>query len=148
MATIASYSICSLSLKTQNVVAGDPTRIVHPTRFSVGSSGSGFFQNGLSLKSSSSSFQVVKKSHSCVSIKVRAASGKTLYDFSVKVCIYLWVYIYHCLALVMESSSWSWKFVYIFMQDIDGKDVSLSKFKGKVALIVNVASKWYFLLTL
>lgn len=29
------------------------------------------------------------------------------------------------------------------MQDIDGKDVSLSKFKGKVLLIVNVASKWY-----
>ena len=30
-----------------------------------------------------------------------------------------------------------------FGQDIDGKDVSLSKFKGKVVLIVNVASKWY-----
>ena len=29
------------------------------------------------------------------------------------------------------------------MQDIDGKDVSLSKFKGKALLIVNVASKWY-----
>uniref|UniRef100_A0A7N2QYL4 Glutathione peroxidase n=1 Tax=Quercus lobata TaxID=97700 RepID=A0A7N2QYL4_QUELO len=27
------------------------------------------------------------------------------------------------------------------MQDIDGKDVSLSKFKGKVLLIFNVASK-------
>lgn len=31
------------------------------------------------------------------------------------------------------------------MQDIDGKDVSLGKFKGKVLLIVNVASKWYVL---
>lgn len=29
------------------------------------------------------------------------------------------------------------------MQDIDGKDVALSKFKGKALLIVNVASKWY-----
>ncbi|KAL5061191.1 hypothetical protein RYX36_032795 [Vicia faba] len=27
-------------------------------------------------------------------------------------------------------------------QDIDKKDVSLSKFKGKVLLIVNVASRW------
>lgn len=34
-----------------------------------------------------------------------------------------------------------WLFV---MQDIDGKDVSLSKYKGKVLLIVNVASKWFF----
>lgn len=32
------------------------------------------------------------------------------------------------------------------MQDIDRNDVSLDKFKGKVLLIVNVASKWYFLL--
>lgn len=29
------------------------------------------------------------------------------------------------------------------VQDIDKKDVSLSKYKGKVLLIVNVASKWY-----
>ena len=29
------------------------------------------------------------------------------------------------------------------MQDIDGNNVSPSKFKGKVLLIVNVASKWY-----
>ena len=29
------------------------------------------------------------------------------------------------------------------VQDIDGKDVSLNKFKGKVLLIVNVASRWY-----
>lgn len=30
------------------------------------------------------------------------------------------------------------------MQDIDGKDVALSKFKGRALLIVNVASQWYF----
>jgi len=33
------------------------------------------------------------------------------------------------------------------MQDIDGKDVPLSEFKGKVLLIVNVASRWYPLLS-
>lgn len=32
------------------------------------------------------------------------------------------------------------------VQDIDKKDVPLSKFKGKVLLIVNVASRWYVLL--
>lgn len=32
------------------------------------------------------------------------------------------------------------------MQDIDGKDVALRKFKGKALLIVNVASKWYSLI--
>ena len=36
--------------------------------------------------------------------------------------------------------AYAWR---LLMQDIDGKDVSLSKFKGKVLLIVNVASKWY-----
>lgn len=29
------------------------------------------------------------------------------------------------------------------MQDIEGNDVSLSQFTGKVLLIVNVASMWY-----
>ena len=31
----------------------------------------------------------------------------------------------------------------IFGQDIDKKDVALSKYKGKVLLVVNVASRWY-----
>lgn len=34
-------------------------------------------------------------------------------------------------------------YVRLLMQDIDQNNVSLSKFKGKVLLIVNVASKWY-----
>ena len=38
-----------------------------------------------------------------------------------------------CLCVVM--------FEYL-MQDIDGKDVPLNKFKGKILLIVNVASRW------
>lgn len=33
------------------------------------------------------------------------------------------------------------------MQDIDRKDVSLSKFKGNILLIVNHASQWYELCT-
>uniref|UniRef100_A0A453QYX8 Glutathione peroxidase n=1 Tax=Aegilops tauschii subsp. strangulata TaxID=200361 RepID=A0A453QYX8_AEGTS len=35
------------------------------------------------------------------------------------------------------------KSIYDFtVKDIDGKNVSLSKFKGKALLIVNVASQW------
>ena len=30
----------------------------------------------------------------------------------------------------------------LWKQDIDGNDVSLNKYKGKVMLIVNVASRW------
>ena len=33
--------------------------------------------------------------------------------------------------------------LHVVQQDIDGNDVSLSKYKGKVLLIVNVASRWY-----
>ncbi|KAL1809074.1 hypothetical protein ACET3Z_026064 [Daucus carota] len=106
MATISSCSIGSVSLNTKNIVARNPTQIV---QFSVGSSGSGFFQNGLTLKTSSCSQAVKKSESSVVSIKARAATGKSLYDFTAK--------------------------------DIDGKDVNLSKFKGKVALVVNVASR-------
>lgn len=32
------------------------------------------------------------------------------------------------------------------MQDAKGNDVDLSVYKGKVLLIINVASKWYFLI--
>lgn len=32
----------------------------------------------------------------------------------------------------------------IISQDIRGNDVSLSTYRGKVLLIVNVASKWYY----
>ncbi|KAK4349548.1 hypothetical protein RND71_032303 [Anisodus tanguticus] len=72
------------------------------------SSKSSFFQYGCTLptfKLSRSSL----KSRLMGTIYARAATEKTIYDFSVK--------------------------------DIDGKDVPLSTFKGKVLLIVNVASK-------
>ncbi|CAL2233532.1 unnamed protein product [Prunus armeniaca] len=74
---------------------------------SLGSSKSAIFQNGFSLKSPS--FNGVFFKARSLGVYARAATEKTLYDFSVK--------------------------------DIDGKDVPLSKFKGKVLLIVNVASK-------
>uniref|UniRef100_A0A5B7B1X4 Glutathione peroxidase n=1 Tax=Davidia involucrata TaxID=16924 RepID=A0A5B7B1X4_DAVIN len=75
---------------------------------SFGSSKSAFFQHGFSLQSSNVSGFFLK-SRSSGTVYARAATEKSIYDFTVK--------------------------------DIDGKDVSLSKFKGKVALIVNVASK-------
>ncbi|XP_027329222.1 phospholipid hydroperoxide glutathione peroxidase, chloroplastic-like [Abrus precatorius] len=70
------------------------------------SSKSTFFQTGFSLPSNLPSFLIKPKSFS---VNARAATDKTIYDFTVK--------------------------------DIEKKDVSLSKFKGKVLLIVNVASR-------
>jgi glutathione peroxidase len=44
--------------------------------------------------------------------------------------------------LLMETASAKGKSIYDFkMKDIDGNDVKLDKYKGKVALIVNTASK-------
>ena len=34
-------------------------------------------------------------------------------------------------------------FVFFCLEDAEGKSVNLSIYKGKVLLIVNVASKWY-----
>ncbi|XP_059658264.1 putative glutathione peroxidase 7, chloroplastic isoform X1 [Cornus florida] len=75
---------------------------------SYGSSKSSFFQPGFSFQASNISGFLLKYGSSGV-VYARAATEKTIYDFSVK--------------------------------DIDRKDVALSKFKGKVLLIVNVASK-------
>ncbi|XP_059289041.1 probable phospholipid hydroperoxide glutathione peroxidase [Lycium ferocissimum] len=72
------------------------------------SSKSSFFQYGFSLPTTKLSGSSLK-SKLMGTIYARAATEKTIYDFSVK--------------------------------DIDGKDVSLSTFKGKVLLIVNVASR-------
>ncbi|PRQ26874.1 putative phospholipid-hydroperoxide glutathione peroxidase [Rosa chinensis] len=80
---------------------------IPPIKSSLGSSKSSLFQHGFSLQSSYSNGRFFKSRHS--GVYARAATEKTLYDFTVK--------------------------------DIDGKDVPLSKFKGKVLLVVNVASK-------
>lgn len=75
---------------------------------SLGSSKSAFLRNGFSsLSSNKSGFPL--KSRSFATVYARAATEKTVHDFTVK--------------------------------DIDGNEVALSKFKGKVLLIVNVASK-------
>ncbi|KAL3360414.1 hypothetical protein AABB24_013702 [Solanum stoloniferum] len=73
------------------------------------SSKSSFFQNGLSLLTAKSFGSSLKSKNMGNTIYARAATEKTIYDFTVK--------------------------------DIDGKDVPLSTFKGKVLLIVNVASR-------
>ncbi|KAK7311054.1 hypothetical protein RJT34_08936 [Clitoria ternatea] len=75
---------------------------------SFASSKSTFFQPGFSLQTSSNFPRTLVKSTS-FSVHARAATEKTIYDFTVK--------------------------------DIDRKDVPLIKFKGKVLLIVNVASR-------
>ncbi|KAK4485839.1 hypothetical protein RD792_008486, partial [Penstemon davidsonii] len=79
-----------------------------PKRRSLASSKSAVFRDGFSILSPNlSGFSL--KSRSFATITARAATEKSLHDFTVK--------------------------------DIDGKDVSLSKFKGKALLIVNVASR-------
>ncbi|KAK4729118.1 hypothetical protein R3W88_022106 [Solanum pinnatisectum] len=72
------------------------------------SSKSSIFQNGVSLLTAKSWSSLKSKNMGSI-IYARAATEKTIYDFTVK--------------------------------DIDGKDVPLSTFKGKVLLIVNVASR-------
>ncbi|KAI3453999.1 hypothetical protein Pfo_010662 [Paulownia fortunei] len=77
-------------------------------RTSLGSSKSTFFRDGFSVLSQNlSGFSL--KSRSFAAVYARAATEKTIHEFTVK--------------------------------DIDQKDVSLSKFKGRVLLIVNVASR-------
>ncbi|PON68657.1 Glutathione peroxidase [Trema orientale] len=80
---------------------------VPSAKLSIGSSKSAFFRSGFFLQSSNFPGIFVKSRFS--GVYARAATDKTLYDFTVK--------------------------------DIDGKETPLSKFKGKVLLIVNVASK-------
>ncbi|XP_009803157.1 putative phospholipid hydroperoxide glutathione peroxidase [Nicotiana tabacum] len=74
----------------------------------LSSTKSSFLQYGFSLPISNFSGSSLK-SKVMGTISARAATEKTIHDFTVK--------------------------------DIDGKDVPLSKFKGKVLLIVNVASR-------
>ncbi|CAL0299433.1 unnamed protein product [Lupinus luteus] len=77
---------------------------------SFGSSNSVFFQHhGFSQQTTSSNLPRFLIKPKSFSLHARAATEKTIYDFTVK--------------------------------DIDRKDVPLSNFKGKVLLIVNVASR-------
>lgn len=77
---------------------------------SFGSSNSAFFKCGFSfILPNVSRFSLNREFSGSSSVYARAATEKTLYDYTVK--------------------------------DIDSKDVPLEKFKGKVLLIVNVASR-------
>ncbi|KAK3021388.1 hypothetical protein RJ639_046469, partial [Escallonia herrerae] len=80
-----------------------------PNNNLFGSSSSHFSQRGFSIQSSYFSGVSRIDTQSPGTVKARAATDKTIHDFTVK--------------------------------DIDGKDISLNTFKGKVLLIVNVASR-------
>ncbi|KAK6129763.1 hypothetical protein DH2020_036470 [Rehmannia glutinosa] len=85
----------------------------------LGSSKSTFVRDGFSVLSPIVS-RVSVKSRSFATVYARAATEKTIHDFTVKVTFF--VSNTNVLILI-------------------GNDVSLSKFKGRVLLIVNVASK-------
>ncbi|KAL3645866.1 Glutathione peroxidase 7 [Castilleja foliolosa] len=104
----APFHTLSLSNLQLSSKSGSMAFLDLPNRTSLGSSKSTFFRDGLSILSPILS-GVSLKSRSFATVYARAATEKTIHDFTVK--------------------------------DIDGTDVSLSKFKGKVLLIVNVASK-------
>lgn len=78
-------------------------------RIALGSLTSSFLLDGVSLKLSNVNGFSFNSHNFNATVYARAATDKTIHDFTVK--------------------------------DIDGKEVPLSKFKGKVLLIVNVASK-------
>ncbi|XP_015972261.1 phospholipid hydroperoxide glutathione peroxidase, chloroplastic [Arachis duranensis] len=112
MASSMAFSAATFFTTTQARTANSNSSFSSPSipfikPSSFGSSKSAFFQNGFSLNSSNLPGFVVKPRS--FSVNARAATEKTIYDFTVK--------------------------------DIDKKDVPLSKFKGKVLLIVNVASR-------
>lgn len=98
--------------------ASSPSAILHSisSKIPLGSRNSSFFQNGFSLKSSIVSGFSANSQNS--SAKSRNLSGKVYATAATEKTIYDYT-----------------------VKDIDGKDVPLSTFKGKVLLIVNVASK-------
>ena len=103
---------CSLNLTSPFFSSSKSTRTQLPSCVSfcsrLGSSNSGFFQHGFALKGGIL-LGGSSNSRSQFGVFATAATGKSIYDFTVK--------------------------------DIDRKDVPLSNFKGKVLLIVNVASQ-------
>lgn len=111
MASLSSSSVLSpictfFSQPKLNLYCNSSSSSYKPT---CSSSKSSFFQNGLSLLTAKSFGSSLKSKNMGNTIYARAATEKTIYDFTVK--------------------------------DINDKDVPLSTFKGKVLLIVNVASR-------
>ncbi|XP_061363873.1 phospholipid hydroperoxide glutathione peroxidase, chloroplastic-like [Gastrolobium bilobum] len=108
MASMAFSTIFFTPIYNLSQPRTNPTPSIPCIKSSLSSSKSAFFQHGFSQQTSSNFPRFLFKPRS-FSVHARAATEKTIYDFTVK--------------------------------DIDRKDVSLSKFKGKVLLIVNVASR-------
>ncbi|KAL3633425.1 glutathione peroxidase gpx1 [Castilleja foliolosa] len=105
---VAPFHTLSLSNLQLSLKSGCMAFLDSSNRTSLASSKSTFSRDGLSILSPIlSGFPL--KSRSFAIVYARAATDKTIHDFTVK--------------------------------DIDGTDVSLSKFKGKALLIVNVASR-------
>ncbi|KAK6116884.1 hypothetical protein DH2020_049375 [Rehmannia glutinosa] len=100
----------------------------------LGSSKSTFVRDGFSVLSPIVSRVSLKSRSFATTVYARAATEKTIHDFTVK-SIFLTrdIRLRHYFKSSPELLS--------LKQDIDGNDVSLSKFKGRVLLIVNVASK-------
>ncbi|KAL2897608.1 putative glutathione peroxidase 7 chloroplastic [Bienertia sinuspersici] len=101
----------SLSISNARNCPNYPSMVLHSIsrKISLGSLNSSFIQHGVPLKLSNVNGISVKPQNFSAKVHARAATEKTIHDFTVK--------------------------------DIDAKDVALSKFKGKVLLIVNVASQ-------
>lgn len=63
---------------------------------------------------------------------------KSIHDFTVKVFFFIVNFCSVMMVVVNNRNHLG------FVQDSRGKDVDLSIYKGKVLLVVNVASKWLF----
>ncbi|KAK9100135.1 hypothetical protein Scep_023565 [Stephania cephalantha] len=112
---MASMGFCASLLFSSTTLISHDCAQIGSTRVQfhakIGVKSSNLMNSGLSLQALQFPSTLLTKSpkKTALSVYARAATEKTIHDFTVK--------------------------------DIDGKDVSLSKFKGKVMLIVNVASR-------
>jgi len=76
-----------------------------------------------------------------------SVSEKSIHEFTVKVVTYFFSYpltLYkNPLFFVTLILKIIVKKPFFFLQDAKGRDVNLSTYKGKVIIVVNVASKWF-----
>lgn len=74
---------------------------------------------------------------------------KSIHEFTVKVLLCFFFFLlqfstFICLVIFHRSHVFLWS-LWVWIQDARGQDVDLSIYKGKVLLVVNVASKWFSL---
>ncbi|KAF6176532.1 hypothetical protein GIB67_007915 [Kingdonia uniflora] len=108
MASMGLSTFCYASTPSQPIKTLSPS-VTFYNKIPFGSLKSTFVHNGVSLQPSQFPGVLLKPLKTTGTIFARAATEKSIYDFTVK--------------------------------DIDRKDISLGEFKGKVLLIVNVASR-------